>query len=122
MKKRVPLQITFRGMEHSDAVAHHVAEKLDKLRRMEPRVIGCRVTLEALPTSTKGSLFTAHTRVSVPGGELVATHDAGRERSHDNVYVAIRDSMEAIRRQLRSYGGRRRDRRRRTVTGPRPIL
>lgn len=112
MAQPVPLQITFRSMKPSDALARRIIEKMGKLRRLHPRILGCRVIVEALPVNGKGSLFTVHTRVSLPSAELVATHDGDPARTHDNVYVALRDSMEAIQRQLRAHVHRHRDRRR----------
>jgi ribosomal subunit interface protein len=111
MTRPVPLQITFRGMKHCDALAQRITAKMSKLRRIEPRILGCRVIVEALPAPSKGSRFTVHIRVTMPGAELVATHDRDMADSHDNVYLALRDSVDAIVRQLRAHTDRRHDRR-----------
>jgi putative sigma-54 modulation protein len=111
MTRPVPLQITFRGMKHSDALAQRVVDKMSKLRRLHPRIMGGRVIVEALPTPGKGSRFTVHIRVTVPGAELVATHDGDAASAHDSVYVALRDSVSAIVRQLRGHTERRQDHR-----------
>jgi ribosomal subunit interface protein len=110
MTRPVPLQITFRGMKHCDALAQRITAKMSKLRRIEPRILGCRVIVEALP-APRGSRFTVHIRVTMPGAELVATHDGDLADSHDNVYLALRDSVNAIVRQLRAHTDRRHDRR-----------
>ena len=111
MTRPVPLQITFRGMNHSDAVAERIKNKVSKLRRIHPRILGCRVIVEALPVAGKGSRFTVHTRVTIPGAELVASHDGDAANQHDSVWVALRESMNAIARQLRATAERRQDRR-----------
>jgi putative sigma-54 modulation protein len=108
---RVPLQITFRGMKHSDALAGRISDKMSKLRRIYPRILGGRVIVEALPSPGKGSRFTVHIRVTIPGAELVATHDGDTNAAHDNVYVALRDSVNAVVRQLRAHVERRQDHR-----------
>lgn len=118
MTQAVPLQITFRGMEHSDALSERIVDKLSKLHRLHSRIMGTRVIVEALPVAGKGSRFTVHIRVTVPGAELVATHDGDPASTYDNVYVALRDSVDAIARQLRAHVGRLNDQR----TGPLPAV
>lgn len=111
MTRPLPLQITFRGMNHSEALARRIVDKLSKLRRLHPRITACRVIVEALPKPGKGSRFTTHIRVAVPGSELVATHDGDLASAHDNVYVALRDAVDAIARQLRAHTSRLHDHR-----------
>jgi putative sigma-54 modulation protein len=118
MTRPVPLQITFRGMTHSDAVSERIAYKLSKLRRLHPRILGCRVIVEALPVPGKGSRFTVHVRLTIPRGELVASHDGDAAAQHESVWVALRESMNAVARQLRAYTDRRHAHR----TGPQPSM
>jgi cold shock CspA family protein len=43
-------------------------------------------------------------RLTVPGGkEIVSSHDPGPDEAHEDVYVAIRDSFNAAKRQLEDY-------------------
>ena len=39
---KIPLEVTFRGMKHSDAIEAAVRERAEKLERFFPRMISCR--------------------------------------------------------------------------------
>ncbi|NOQ45721.1 MAG: 30S ribosomal protein S30, partial [Desulfobulbaceae bacterium] len=44
---QVPLQITFRNMESSEAVETDVRKRVDKMNRRHAEIISCRVVVEA---------------------------------------------------------------------------
>jgi len=44
----------------------------------------------------------------VPGGELVANREPDEHHAYSDVYVAIRDAFDAMRRQLEDYARRQR--------------
>jgi hypothetical protein len=44
---QIPLRITFRDMEPSDAVEARVRERVDALELLHPRITGCHVVVEA---------------------------------------------------------------------------
>jgi ribosomal subunit interface protein len=94
------LQITVRDMEHSPALEERIREKVKKLEQVYPRIMGCRVVLEA-PHRHKhqGKQFIVRVDVTVPGKEIVVNHD-----HHEDAYVALRDAFNAARRQLEEYG------------------
>jgi ribosomal subunit interface protein len=94
------LQITVRDMEHSPALEERIREKVKKLEQVYPRIMGCRVVLEA-PHRHKqqGKQFTVRLDVTVPGKEIVVNRD-----HHEDAYVALRDAFNAARRQLEEYG------------------
>lgn len=99
-----PLQITLRGIAHSDAVEAAIRDKAAKLEQFHPRIIGCRVVVE-VPGRHKqqGKQFVVRIDVKVPGAEIVANHD----RSED-IYVALRDAFAAARRKLEEHARLRR--------------
>ncbi len=94
------LQITVRDMEHSPALEERIREKVKKLEQVYPRIMGCRVVLEA-PHRHKhqGKQFIVRLDVTVPGKVIVVNHD-----HHEDAYVALRDAFNAARRQLEEYG------------------
>jgi ribosomal subunit interface protein len=94
------LQITIRDMEHSPALEERIRDKVKKLEQVYPRIMGCRVVLEA-PHRHKqqGKQFIVRLDVTVPGKEIVVNHD-----HHEDAYVALRDAFNAARRQLEEYG------------------
>lgn len=93
---QVPLQITVRNMKHSDALESHIREKVQKLGEFHPRITSCRVTVEeAARHHHQGRQFQVRIDLRVPQREVVAT----RDRDED-VYVALRDAFDAVKRQL----------------------
>jgi ribosome-associated translation inhibitor RaiA len=55
----------------------------------------------------QGNLFSVHVSVRVPGSEIVASRDPGRNHAHEDVFVSLRDAFQAIFRQLEDYVRRR---------------
>jgi ribosomal subunit interface protein len=100
----LPLQITFRNLPHSDAVEAAIRERAAKLDRFHPHIISCRVAVEAQTRShVKGNVFHVRIDVTVPGAELVVGRDPGEPAAHQDVYVAIRDAFDGIRRKLQDH-------------------
>jgi len=99
---KTPLQITFRDIEHSDALETHIREKAGKLETFFEPIMSCRVVVE-MPHQHKnqGKLFNVRIDIGVPGSEIVVNRD-----KHEDVYVALRDAFDAAKRQLEDYGRR----------------
>jgi ribosomal subunit interface protein len=93
---QIPLQITIRNMQHSDALETHIRQKVEKLAEFHPRITSCRVTVEeSAKHHHQGRQFQVRIDVRVPQREIVAT----RDRDED-VYVALREAFDAAKRQL----------------------
>jgi len=104
---QVPLQISFRDLPHSDAIEARVREKAAWLENFHERIMSCRVIVESPHRHQhKGKLYHVRVDVTVPGAELVASRNPGDAPAHEDVYVAIRDAFEAMRRQLEQHTGR----------------
>jgi len=100
----VPVQITFRGMETSEAVEARIREKVAKLESFHDRITSCRVVVEAPHRRhQKGRLYSVSIDLTVPGGELVVNNEKRFDHSHEDVYVAIRDAFGAMRRRLEDF-------------------
>jgi len=99
---KTPLQITFRDIEHSDAIETHIREKAEKLETFFEPIMSCRVVVE-MPHQHKhqGKFFNVRIDIGVPGNEIVVNRD-----NHEDVYVALRDAFDAAKRQLEDYGRR----------------
>lgn len=101
---QVPLQITFRHMGSSDAVAAGIHERAEELERFCDRIISCRVVVECRhPRHQQGNLFRVRVDLKVPGGEIVVGRDPEAHHSHEDVHVAIRDAFDATRRLLEDH-------------------
>ncbi len=100
----VPLQITFRNMSASPFVRARINDHADRLARRHPRMVDCRVAVEAPHRHHhKGKLYAIAIELRVPGASLTAHRDCGAQRAHTDIYVAIRDAFDAAERQLHDY-------------------
>jgi len=101
---QTPLQITFRGISHSDAVEAAIREKAAKLEDFFPRLISCRVMVEASHRRHhQGNLFHIRLELGVPNKELVVSREQHDNHAREDIYVVIRDAFDAAKRQLEDY-------------------
>ena len=106
---QVPLQITFRNMESSEAVETDVRRRVDKMNRHHAEMISCHVVVEApLQHQRKGGLFKVRIDMSCPEGKLEINREpSSRHQAHEDIYVALRDAFNAADRKLDKYTCRR---------------
>lgn len=94
----LPFQITFRGLEPSEAITARARELASKLAHVYDRVLRCKVVVE-----TSHHHVTPHHRVHVaitlPGEELVVDREAG-SASDEDVYTALVHAFHAVKRRL----------------------
>ena len=101
---QLPLEITFRGIPHSDAVEARIREKAAKLEQYCQNIISCRVAVEAEHHNQhQGNLFKIRIDISVPNKHIVVSRDHHDKQSHEDMYVALRDAFSAATRQLEEY-------------------
>ena len=106
---QLPLQITFRNMEPSEAVEVKIRERVEKLDNFYESIMSCRVVVEAAHKHHhKGNFYNVRVDLKVPGGELVASRESDLHHSYEDVYVAVRDAFDEIRRQLEDFARRQR--------------
>ena len=94
---QTPLQVTFQNVPRSEALESRIRDDVAKLELFHPRITSCRVVVdEAQKHQAQGRQFRVHVEVRAPGHEqAVATL-----HHHEDVYVAVRDAFDAVRRQL----------------------
>jgi ribosomal subunit interface protein len=101
---KLPLQITFRHMERSEALEAEILEKAEKLDQFCDQIMSCRVVVDAPHQHHhQGRLYSISVDLTVPGGEIVASRSAGEHHAHEDPYVAARDAFDAVRRRLEDY-------------------
>ena len=101
---QIPVQISYRGIDHSDAVEADLRERVGRLEQFHERITGCRVVVEAPHARHhKGKLYHVRIDLTVPGAEIVVGRDPALHHAHEDIYVAIRDAFDAARRQLEDH-------------------
>jgi ribosome-associated translation inhibitor RaiA len=104
----IPLQVTWRNVEKSAAVEAEIRSRAAKLVEFHDHIVSCRVVVEAPHRHHhKGNLYRLAIDVKVPDRELVVTRDPGEDHAHEDIYVAVRDAFDAMRRQLQDYARNR---------------
>ncbi|MEY4684470.1 MAG: hypothetical protein RLZ25_929 [Pseudomonadota bacterium] len=101
---QLPLEITFHGVEHSDAVEARIREKAAKLEQHCHNITSCRVAVEAEHHHQHhGNLYKVRIDIAVPHKQIVVSRDHHDKQEHQDIYVALRDAFAAATRQLEDY-------------------
>lgn len=99
----IPMDITFKNIEHSDALEEKIRERALRLELHGESIQRCRVVVQAPHRHHhKGSLYEVHIDVRIPGEELVVSRNGHRNQAHEDPYVAVRDAFDAMANQLAS--------------------
>jgi len=101
---QTPLQISFHGLDHSEALEENVRKHAAGLDELFDRITSCRVVLEKPHRSHRnGNIYHVCIRVVVPQRELVVHREPEQDPSHEDPYITVRDAFQAMRRQLQEY-------------------
>ena|SRR3990167_6625574 len=93
------IQLTVKDMPSSAALEAHVREKAQKIKQYHNHILSCRMTIGMQQKHKhRGKLYYAHMDANVPGKKLVVSRQV-----NEDVYVAIRDAINALERQLETH-------------------
>ncbi len=95
----MPLQITARDIDLTDAIRADIEEKAAKLDSFCERIMRCRVVVGSPRRHQReGKLYSVHIYMTVPGAELMVKRELNKD-----LYVAIRDAFRDARRKLEDF-------------------
>ncbi len=95
----IPLQITSRDIELTEAIRAEINEKAGKLDKFCNRIMRCKVVIESPRRHQhEGKLYSVHIYMTVPGTELIVKQELDKD-----LYVAIRDAFRDARRKLEDF-------------------
>ena len=95
-----PVEITFRNVDRSAAVADALRRQAEGLGRYHPRITACRVTVEALAQRhRKGKMFNLRIAIAIPGREIVVERTPAQHAAHNVFRLAEHDAFDAARRR-----------------------
>jgi ribosome-associated translation inhibitor RaiA/cold shock CspA family protein len=97
----IPLQITFRGIDHSDAIEFAIRQRAERLERFCDRITRCHVTVD-MPHQHRhrGNHYAIRIEIEAPSGEVSVTRDPSLADSHKDFQSVVRDAFDAATRQL----------------------
>ncbi|MFT3742360.1 MAG: HPF/RaiA family ribosome-associated protein [Gammaproteobacteria bacterium] len=97
-------EITLRGIPDSEAVEQRIRAKIEKLHQFFHHIESCKVVVEyAQKHQSQGRLFTMTLELEVPNKRLAVSH-----KKDEDLYVVIRDTFAAMKKQLDHYAGKNR--------------
>jgi len=100
----IPLQITFRHMDHSPVLENRIRELAERLEKFSTQIMRCHVVVEAPHQHQhQGQVFDVHIELTVRGREIAIKRSRPADPSHADAYVAVRDAFRAARRKLQDY-------------------
>ncbi len=96
-----PVQISFHGVEPSQALSDLVEKRAQKLLRFNDRLLRCRVAIESPHHHHQhGNHYRVRIDLTLPGEEVIVSH-APDERSIDkDVFSAVNHAFDSVRRQV----------------------
>lgn len=101
---KLPVHIRFQGMEPSDALETSAREHAHKLETFAPDIMTCRVDIDLEQKHKhQGRPYGVRIDLTLPGHELVVNRV-----QHEDVYVALRDAFDSMKRQLEEVVRKRR--------------
>lgn len=104
------VDITFHNLDHSAAVEDLIREKIQKLEKFYSPITSCRVVVEAAHhRHQQGNHFRIRIDLKVRGHELVVGREPDENKTHADVYIAIRDAFNSMNRQLKELVDKQRD-------------
>ena len=99
-----PLEISFRNFESTEPVKQAVEKYASKLEKHFDNIESGRVVLSAPHRhSQQGKIFHVNIQLKVPGQKLVVSHEPENDHTHEDIYITIRDSFEAMKKELDRY-------------------
>ena len=101
------LQITYRDLDHSEAVDTHIRKRAEKLSNGQAPFSFCRVVVEA-PHRHKqhGRHYVVHIEVSTAQGDIIVDRSPDVAREQENLFGAIDAAFDHAVRQLHDHAHR----------------
>jgi ribosomal subunit interface protein len=109
---QTPLQLTFRSIPHSDALAIHVNRRAEKLERLFDRIISCHVVVElAGHHRSRGERYRITVNLGLPGHEILVSHAPSEDGFLDGARETTDRAFDQVERELEDWMKRRREER-----------
>jgi cold shock CspA family protein len=108
---KVPPEITYRGVDKSNALETLIHEKIAKLEQVCDHISSCRIAIEKIQDRPRDSSpYRVRVDITVPPShELVAESNMGDRKQYADVDAVIRDAFSMAWRQLRELARQQRE-------------
>ena len=97
-------EVVFNQTHPSEAVRQRALYLMGKLQRVSKHILRCVMTIEGRHHHHhQGNLYHISLRIRLPFRDAVVSRDPELNHAHEDIYVAMRDAVDAARRQLLAY-------------------
>jgi len=106
---KVVAQVSFEGLEHSDALAARIVEDADKLCAHHKRIESLRIVVSRPQhRHHKGDVYQVRIHATTPDApDVIVTREPLGIDSHDDVYATVRDAFRTANQQLQAVAGKK---------------
>jgi cold shock CspA family protein/ribosome-associated translation inhibitor RaiA len=96
-----PLQVTFRGIDHSDAIESIIQKRAERLDRFSEWITRCHITVD-MPHQHRhrGNHFALHIVIETPLGQVAVIRDLSLDDGHKDFQSVVRDAFDTVTRLL----------------------
>ena len=106
---QTPLEISWHHVDKSEALESEIRSYMEKMEEFHPDIIGARVSVEKPHgRHQQGNLYNIKVVITVPDQAIVVQRNPGDNHAHEDVYVSLRDTFDAVRRKLEEHARKRR--------------
>ncbi|PIW26869.1 MAG: RNA polymerase subunit sigma-54 [Rhodospirillales bacterium CG15_BIG_FIL_POST_REV_8_21_14_020_66_15] len=100
----INLQFTCRDFPPPILAEDRIRERVERLERLYPRMISLYVVAEQVQRRHhKGTLYVFRLDASMPGKEIAVNRGHADKHAHEDFFVAMRDSFNALERSLKTF-------------------
>lgn len=105
----IPTSITFRGMAASEALRARIEERVQRLDRFAEDILACNVVVSACEHKHHhGNRYNVRASVTLRDCTIEAGHTPSPDFSHQDAYLAVTQTFDALRRRVEDHVRRRR--------------
>lgn len=107
---QVPVEITFRSVERTDALDQLIRDQAARLERFHDRITSCHVAVEQPQEHlSSGRQWRVRLDITIPrGNEIVVRKEPGKGDMHEQLATVIKDSFDAAERQIKELHDKQR--------------
>jgi ribosome-associated translation inhibitor RaiA len=98
----IPLEISFHGLERSEAAEARIRDKFERLHQHFDRITHARVVIETPRRHTAAAkVFQVKIEIGLPGQKpLIVRNELPAYQTRTDIAIAVRDAFAAARRRL----------------------
>lgn len=100
----IPLHITCQDIRLTENLRTTLRKHVDKLETFYSRIQRCDVVISSPHRHhRKGKIFHIRVQLHIPGNDVHVNREPEKDGAHEDLFVALRDTFQAVERQLATH-------------------